>query len=200
MSEQPFRPEDGGELRPDALDVEQHRRRRWRLLRGKQHVPLGLHRLDLLEQQFEPIELPADLSLEMLWQGTAIARPQLVEPLPSIAAKRLVALGDGLAQQLDGAGSAVTTTQCLMHPNRNPSMTKAEISETIAAELGLGEPLISWHTARIRPADIASALGRRSVVLVGMMGAGKSSILKAIAGLIPAEGQMSFAGEDLAID
>ena len=27
----------------------------------------------------------------MLWQGTAIARPQLVELLPSIAAQRLVA-------------------------------------------------------------------------------------------------------------
>ena len=34
----------------------------------------------------------------MLWQGTAIARPQLVEPLPSIAAERLVA-GNALAVQ-----------------------------------------------------------------------------------------------------
>src|ERR1700730_9242331 len=34
----------------------------------------------------------------MLWQETAIARPQLVEPLPSIAAKRLVA-GYTLAEQ-----------------------------------------------------------------------------------------------------
>ena len=71
----------------------------WRgnLLRGKQRVPLGLDRLDLLEQQFEPIELAADLSLEMLWQGTAIARPQLVEPSPTVAAQRLVtgyALGE----------------------------------------------------------------------------------------------------------
>jgi branched-chain amino acid transport system ATP-binding protein len=35
------------------------------------------------------------------------------------------------------------------------------------------------------------------VALLGANGAGKSSILKAIAGLIPAEGKMSFAGEDL---
>jgi len=35
------------------------------------------------------------------------------------------------------------------------------------------------------------------VALLGANGAGKSSILKAIAGLIPAEGEMSFAGEDL---
>ena len=30
VPEEPFRPEDGGELRPDTLDVEQHCRRRWR--------------------------------------------------------------------------------------------------------------------------------------------------------------------------
>ena len=35
------------------------------------------------------------------------------------------------------------------------------------------------------------------VALLGANGAGKSSILRAIAGLIPSEGQMSFAGEDL---
>jgi branched-chain amino acid transport system ATP-binding protein len=35
------------------------------------------------------------------------------------------------------------------------------------------------------------------VALLGANGAGKSSILKAIAGLIPAEGEMRFAGEDL---
>ena len=100
VSEESFRPEDGGELRSDALDVEQHRRRRRRsgLLRGEQRVPLGLHRLDLLKQQFEPIEFTADLSLEMLWQGTAIARPQLVEPLPTIAAQRLVP-GHALGEQ-----------------------------------------------------------------------------------------------------
>jgi hypothetical protein len=60
------------------------------LLRGKQRVPLGLHHLDLLEQQFEPIELTADLSLQMLWQRTAIARPQLVEPSPTVTTQRLV--------------------------------------------------------------------------------------------------------------
>jgi branched-chain amino acid transport system ATP-binding protein len=35
------------------------------------------------------------------------------------------------------------------------------------------------------------------VALLGANGAGKSSILKAIAGLIPAEGELRFAGEDL---
>jgi agmatine deiminase len=44
---------------------------------------------------------------------------------------------EGGSLNVDGAGSAVTTTQCLMHPNRNPSMTQAEITETIGAELGV---------------------------------------------------------------
>ncbi len=36
----------------------------------------------------------------------------------------------------DGDGTIVTTTQCLMHPNRNPSMTQMEIEGRIGTELG----------------------------------------------------------------
>lgn len=36
----------------------------------------------------------------------------------------------------DGDGTLVTTTQCLMHPNRNPTMTQVEIEATLRAELG----------------------------------------------------------------
>ncbi|MGB0112287.1 MAG: agmatine deiminase family protein [Ilumatobacteraceae bacterium] len=36
----------------------------------------------------------------------------------------------------DGAGTIVTTTQCLMHPNRNPTMTMVEIEAALSAELG----------------------------------------------------------------
>jgi hypothetical protein len=91
VSEESFRPEDGGEFRSDALDVEQHRRRRWRLLRGKQHVPLGLHRLDLLEQQFQPIEFTENLRLQVIRQQAAIAGLERIQPAPPVAAQRLVA-------------------------------------------------------------------------------------------------------------
>jgi heme oxygenase len=91
VSEEPFRPEDGGELRSDTLDVEQHRRRRCDLLRGKQHVPLGLHRLDLLEQQLQPIEFTANLRLQVIRQQATIAGLKRIQPLPSVAAQRLVA-------------------------------------------------------------------------------------------------------------
>ena len=36
----------------------------------------------------------------------------------------------------DGEGTLVTTTQCLMHPNRNPSMTQVQIEAQLRAELG----------------------------------------------------------------
>ncbi len=36
----------------------------------------------------------------------------------------------------DGDGTLVTTTQCLMHPNRNPTMTQVGIEATLRAELG----------------------------------------------------------------
>jgi agmatine deiminase len=36
----------------------------------------------------------------------------------------------------DGAGTIVTTTQCLMHPNRNPARTMTEIESVLRRELG----------------------------------------------------------------
>jgi agmatine deiminase len=36
----------------------------------------------------------------------------------------------------DGDGTLVTTTQCLMHPNRNPTMTQVQIEATLRSELG----------------------------------------------------------------
>ena len=36
----------------------------------------------------------------------------------------------------DGEGTVVTTTQCLMHPNRNPTMTQVEIESILLDELG----------------------------------------------------------------
>jgi hypothetical protein len=59
-------------------------------LLGEQGVPLSFCCLELIKQQFEPIEFAADVGLEMRRQGTAIARRQFVEPLAPIAAQRFV--------------------------------------------------------------------------------------------------------------
>lgn len=38
---------------------------------------------------------------------------------------------------VDGEGTLVTTEQCLLHPNRNPGMTRTEIEAVLASELGV---------------------------------------------------------------
>lgn len=42
----------------------------------------------------------------------------------------------------DGQGTVVTTAQCLLHPNRNTSLTRVEIESVLAAELGAA--VVQW--------------------------------------------------------
>jgi len=44
---------------------------------------------------------------------------------------------EGGSITVDGAGTAITTTQCLMHPNRNPTLTQTEIEDQVCDALGL---------------------------------------------------------------
>jgi agmatine deiminase len=44
---------------------------------------------------------------------------------------------EGGAIAVDGAGTLVTTEQCLLHPNRNPMLSRVEIEAVVAAELGV---------------------------------------------------------------
>ncbi len=59
---------------------------------------------------------------------------------------------EGGALDSDGTGLAVTTEQCLLNPNRNPDMSRAQIERELADTLGftrivwLGEGLINDHT------------------------------------------------------
>lgn len=43
---------------------------------------------------------------------------------------------EGGAIAVDGAGTLVTTEQCLLHPNRNPLLTRAEIETELRLQLG----------------------------------------------------------------
>ncbi|WP_310497223.1 agmatine deiminase family protein [Sandarakinorhabdus sp.] len=59
---------------------------------------------------------------------------------------------EGGAIDVDGTGLAVTTEQCLLNPNRNPRMDRAEIESHLRRDLGidrllwLGEGLLNDHT------------------------------------------------------
>ena len=59
---------------------------------------------------------------------------------------------EGGAIDGDGTGLVVTTEQCLLNPNRNPGLARAEIEARLARDLGfnrflwLGEGLINDHT------------------------------------------------------
>ena len=65
----------------------------------------------------------------------------------AIAAKLLDLLGisrvespmvlEGGAITVDGEGTLITTEQCLLHPNRNPRMTREQIERELAARLGI---------------------------------------------------------------
>src|SRR5262245_22206994 len=46
---------------------------------------------------------------------------------------------EGGAIAVDGAGTLVTTVQCLLHPNRNPEMSRAELEAVLCSELGVSK-------------------------------------------------------------
>ena len=59
---------------------------------------------------------------------------------------------EGGAVDGDGTGTVLTTEQCLLNPNRNPELSRAEIEARLARDLGfdrvvwLGDGLINDHT------------------------------------------------------
>jgi agmatine deiminase len=59
---------------------------------------------------------------------------------------------EGGAIDVDGTGLAVTTEQCLLNPNRNPGLSKAEVETRLREQLGidsllwLGDGLLNDHT------------------------------------------------------
>ncbi|MGB1092713.1 MAG: agmatine deiminase family protein, partial [Oceanobacter sp.] len=52
---------------------------------------------------------------------------------------------EGGSLETDGSGTLLTTTQCLLNPNRNPTLTKAEIEKKLEESLGIDRVLWLEH-------------------------------------------------------
>lgn len=52
---------------------------------------------------------------------------------------------EGGSINVDGAGTLITTMQCLLHPNRNPSMSQREIENVLSDELGVSSVIWLPH-------------------------------------------------------
>ena len=52
---------------------------------------------------------------------------------------------EGGSIETDGAGTILTTTRCLLNPNRNPSLSKAQIEAQLAARFGAEQVLWLEH-------------------------------------------------------
>jgi len=78
--------------------------------------------------------------------GTALAEDA------GLPVQRVPMILEGGALDGDGTGLVATTEQCLLNPNRNPAMRRADIEAELAATLGftrvlwLGDGLVNDHT------------------------------------------------------
>jgi agmatine deiminase len=78
---------------------------------------------------------------------------------------------EGGSLSVDGTGVGVTTTQCLMHPNRNPELTQRDIEQELCARLGLESLLWLPHGLALDDdtdghVDNVAAFARPGVLLV----------------------------------
>jgi agmatine deiminase len=86
-------------------------------------------------------DLPGD---DTIGQRLAASRHKRVESCDWVL--------EGGAIDGDGTGTVVTTAQCLLNRNRNPSLSKADIEARLASDLGytrvvwLGDGLVNDHT------------------------------------------------------
>ena len=87
-----------------------------------------------------------------------------------LAVTSIAMILEGGAVDGDGTGLVATTEQCLLNPNRNPHLGRAEIEAELAAHVGfarvlwLGDGLINDHTAG-HVANLARFVGPNRLVV-----------------------------------
>jgi agmatine deiminase len=122
-------------------------------------VPFG----DIWLRDTAPIFLTDDASLVAArfafngWGGKYVldhddAVSARIAELAGHATKSHAFVLEGGSVEVDGEGTVLTTRQCLLNPNRNPSMSEAEVERAVLESLGgtkmlwLGDGLVNDHT------------------------------------------------------
>ena len=80
---------------------------------------------------------------------------------------------EGGSLNVDGAGTLITTEQCLLHPNRNPKLSRDEIAERLCLELG--QQRVVWLPFGLALDDdtdghvdnVAAFIGEKTVIMQG---------------------------------
>jgi agmatine deiminase len=75
------------------------------------------------------------------WDADAAVGAKIAEYL-GLAVHEIPMVLEGGSIAIDGAGTLVTTERCLLNPNRNPQMTRAEIDQTL--QMCFGVDRIVW--------------------------------------------------------
>jgi agmatine deiminase len=77
---------------------------------------------------------------EALMQDASV--PTRLEPLSAVTRFEPGLVLEGGSIDVNGAGAVLTTEQCLLHPNRNPGVSKADLE--VALRLYLGVQQVLW--------------------------------------------------------
>ena len=80
---------------------------------------------------------------------------------------------EGGSLNVDGAGTLITTEQCLLHPNRNPNRSRDQIAERLCSELG--QQRVVWLPFGLALDDdtdghvdnVAAFIGEKTVIMQG---------------------------------
>jgi len=80
---------------------------------------------------------------------------------------------EGGSLNVDGAGTLITTEQCLLHPNRNPKLSRDQIAERLCSELG--QQRVVWLPFGLALDDdtdghvdnVAAFVGEKTVIMQG---------------------------------
>jgi agmatine deiminase len=113
---------------------------------------------------------------------------------------------EGGSINVDGAGTLVTTMQCLLHPNRNPGMSQLEIETVLTAELGvssvvwLPHGLVLDHDTDGHVDNVAAFTKPGHVLLQGCNDAAEEDYARLFINEKVARSSLSGQGEQLKVD